>query len=364
MFEYFNNKTIVPFRFSNERMEVIDQKKLPNEELWIKLKTIDDCYHAIRDMVVRGAPLIGLCGIWGVVLWFDVLKNTKKCFTGDDLKRLSLDVEKLKSARPTAVNLSFEIEQVKSFIATELKTLSYEDIHNKLIYYFYEKYINLEKSNLLMAQIGFSELTKKYGKKKLNLMTICNTGALACGPPGTALGVIDHVFKIGNLNKVYVPETRPYLQGSRLTSYELIKGGIDHEVIVEGALSYVLENCNIDAIFVGADRIASNGDTANKIGTSTLSILAKFYKVPFYVVAPLSSFDFNLKNGDNIDIEIRDENEILKYQTIQVGPVGAKALNPSFDITRADNITGIICEKEIISPVNFNNMERLNRGLL
>ncbi len=157
---------------------------------------------------------------------------------------------------------------------------------------------------------------------------------------------------------VYADETRPYMQGSRLTAYELSKEGIPFQIVVEGAASYLMKHHKIDAIFVGADRIAANGDTANKVGTSTLAIVAKNYGVPFYVVAPLSSFDFSMSSGDEIEIELRSQDEILSYKDIRIAPMGAKALNPSFDITSASHITGIISEKGVVINPNISSMKK------
>ena len=193
----------------------------------------------------------------------------------------------------------------------------------------------------------------------MNIMTICNTGRLACGPLGTALGVITHLHQTGRLEKAWVSETRPYLQGIRLTSFELTKEGIKHDIFVEGASSYIMEHEQVDAIFVGADRIVANGDTANKIGTANLSILAKYYDIPFYVVAPSSSFDLNTASGKEIVIEQRDMDEILSCQSNRLAPEGATAYNPSFDITHHENITGIICEKGIIHNPNEETVKRV-----
>jgi methylthioribose-1-phosphate isomerase len=158
---------------------------------------------------------------------------------------------------------------------------------------------------------------------------------------------------------VFASETRPYLQGSRLTSFELLKEGIDHKIVVEGAASYLMKNKMVDAIFAGADRIVENGDTANKIGTSSLSIIAKYYGIPFYIVAPTSSFDLSLKTGEQIEIELRDPNEILKYKEHFISHSEAQALNPSFDVTDHSCITGIVCEYGAINPVTIENLKRI-----
>jgi len=220
----------------------------------------------------------------------------------------------------------------------------------------------LYEKNLSMAKIAEKELTSIYGERPLNIMTICNTGVLACGVLGTALGVIVHMNNQKKVKHVYASETRPYLQGSRLTSFEMIKEGIPHDIVVEGAASYLMKNKKVDAIFAGADRIVENGDTANKIGTSSLSIIAKYYGIPFYIVAPTSSFDLNLKTGNQIEIELRDQAEILKYKDLYIAHSEATALNPSFDVTDHECITGIICENGIIKPVTPENVRKVVEG--
>jgi len=222
----------------------------------------------------------------------------------------------------------------------------------------------LYQHNLSMAKTATTELVRRYGDKKLNIMTLCNTGYLACGPMGTALGVIEYLHSLGKINHVYASETRPYLQGGRLTAYELATGAIPHSITVEGAFSYLMKNQLVDAIFIGADRIVNNGDTANKVGSSTLSIVAKYYGVPFYVVAPTSSFDLSLDNGDKIEIELRPEEEVLCAMGKRIAPMESRALNPSFDVTDHTLITGIICENGIVTDITPDNISGLVKGLL
>jgi len=207
-----------------------------------------------------------------------------------------------------------------------------------------------------MAEIGFNELVKTVGDRKWKLMTHCNTGFLACGSLGTALGVISYAHKKGNVEHVIADETRPYMQGTRLTAFELSKEKIPYSIAVEGAASYLLSHKKVDAIFVGADRIARNGDTANKVGTSTLAIVAKHYNIPFYVVAPVSSFDTSIPNGTHIEIEMRSIAEITELKGIKLAPDQAHAINPSFDVTDHKLITGIICEKGFINPANKDEL--------
>ncbi len=337
---------IEPLKYENGVLKLLDQRLIPGEEVYLTAKNIDDCFHAIKDMVVRGAPLIGFTGIWGLALF---LKNNPKAA----LPQFIQAGEYLKSARPTAVNLAFEIDRC---IEMAKKETHLNALTDKLISHAQAQMNELYEKNLSMAKIAEKELAEIYGDRPLNIMTICNTGTLACGVLGTALGVIVHLNNQKKVKHVYASETRPYLQGSRLTSFELLKEGIDHHIVVEGAASYLLKNKMVDAIFAGADRIVENGDTANKVGTSSLSIIAKHYGIPFYIVAPVSSFDISMKTGEEIEIELRDQNEILKYKDSFISHPEAKALNPSFDVTDHDCITAVICENGAIKPVTPANV--------
>ncbi|MBT7608587.1 MAG: S-methyl-5-thioribose-1-phosphate isomerase [Bacteriovoracaceae bacterium] len=338
------NLEYVSIRWKNDSLHILDQRKLPNEETYIIAQTSEDIFHAIKDMVVRGAPLIGFTGIFGILFW------VKDVFSSEEeLNQIS---KYLNSSRPTAINLSFELDNAVSLVKNAIKKdKTQEETMQLILDHAMAQIDKIRIDNQKMADLAADHLYKLYGEKKLNIVTLCNTGFLACGPMGTALGVISNLSKLNRVNMVYTSETRPYLQGSRLTSYELKKEGIDHRIIVEGAHSYILENKQIDAVFIGADRIVSNGDTANKIGSSTLCLIAKHYNVPFFVVAPTSSFDLSLETGDDIEIELRDEDEILRYKEYLIAPKGATAINPSFDISRGEYIRAIFCEKGDISPV-------------
>lgn len=325
---------ISPVQFINNSLVLLDQRMLPLQEVLVTCNSLEDTHSAIKDMVVRGAPCIGFSGIYGLALWF---KSNEY-----DEAKLTKAANHLISSRPTAVNLEFEINSC----IEELKGLKDKKQCFSYLVAKAKKEIELSQSrHLTMAQYGMKELKSIYGSKKLNILTHCNTGFLACGSLGTALGVIENLAKDDLIENVWVDETRPYLQGSRLTSYELKKLNIPHKIIAEASASYLMMNGMVDAVFVGADRIVLNGDTANKIGTSNLSVIARHYRVPFYVVAPVSSFDFSTEGGDSIEIEFRDEGEILNYKGVRIAPEGARAFNPSFDISKGENITSIICEK-------------------
>lgn len=341
---------IRPLIWEDGVLQLLDQRKLPLEEIIVECRTHEDAFHGIRDMVVRGAPLIGYTGIFGMALY---AKNHKNC-TIEDLQKAA---DYLNSARPTAVNLSYEVQRCVQ-IARDLEKTegSLENLENTYINFGHEQLELIHSHNLTMAKIAQKDLEERLGKKKFRIMTLCNTGYLACGPMGTALGVIAHLANNDQIEHVYASETRPYLQGVRLTSYELKKQNIPHDVVCEGSFSYLMKKGLIDAVFIGADRIVRNGDTANKIGSSTLSIVAKHYGVPFFVVAPTSSFDFKAEHGDEIPIELRDQDEILFCKGQRLAPEGVSALNPSFDVTDANCIAGIICEKGMVDPVTKDNL--------
>jgi methylthioribose-1-phosphate isomerase len=346
------SKVPAPILWEDNNLVLLDQRLLPFEERLVVCTSIEQTHDAIRDMIVRGAPCIGFSAIYGLALW---LKNQKKFVLSDYLRAADF----LKRARPTAVNLMYEIDRISSQIKTKFNESSkIDDVYDFVLKDGHAQIAQSIHNNTNMAKYALDTLTDMYGDRKLTLMTHCNTGYLACGTLGTALGVISYAQSKDRVQMVYADETRPYMQGSRLTAYELSKEGIPFQIVVEGAASYLMKHHKIDAIFVGADRIAANGDTANKVGTSTLAIVAKNYEVPFYVVAPLSSFDFSMSSGDEIEIELRSQDEILNYKDLRIAPRGAKALNPSFDVTSACHITGIICEKGVVINPNMLSMKK------
>jgi methylthioribose-1-phosphate isomerase len=334
----------LPIQYKDDVLILLDQRKLPNDEVFVECVSLEDTHNSIKDMVVRGAPCIGFTAIFGMALLF------KKLESMDD-EKINQQADYLISARPTAVNLKFEVDQVLSLVK---EIDDPQEAFNKTVDYGFLQIENSEKNNRAMANFVFEDLKKRNSKDKYNILTHCNTGFLACGSIGTALGVIQVMHEKDAIECVYADETRPYLQGSRLTAYELDKLGVEHRVVVEGAASFLMRNKMIDAIVVGADRIANNGDTANKVGTSNLAIIAQNYNVPFYVIAPQSSFDVESISGEDIDIELRPESEILTYKEHRIAPKNSKAYNPSFDITDGKFITGISNEKAIYHfPFNF-----------
>lgn len=330
-----------PVDFQNDKLVLLDQRKLPHEEIFVEINSYEETHNAIKSMIVRGAPCIGFTAIFGMALGVRSLSSF-------DLSLLEQVASHLIAARPTAVNLKFEVSKCLELIKKK-QDKSLDKIYRSLIDFGLEQLDLSEKRNRLMASFAINDLKLRKGDKKYNILTHCNTGFLACGRVGTALGVVQVLAEQEKVQKVWVDETRPYLQGARLTAYELSRLNIDHQIVVEGAASHLMKNGLVDGIFTGADRIVRNGDTANKVGTSNLAILARYYNVPFYIVAPTSTFDMGLENGNAIPIELRDQNEILEMTGKRIAPYESSAFNPSFDITDGNLITGIISEKGLAS---------------
>lgn len=345
--------TYSPIIWKENKLYLLDQRLLPHQEVFVEVETIQECINAITDMVVRGAPCIGFSAIFGMALWI----QSETHFVPATVNNAC---DAMIAARPTAVNLAFEVNRCRKILLDLVaKNADKETLFKTIVDFGHQQIEESEKKNRAMGEFALADLKNRVKKDKWNLMTHCNTGFLACGSLGTALGVISLAHREGKVSHVYADETRPYLQGSRLTAFELGKENIPYSIVVEGAASYLMSHGKIDAIFVGADRIARNGDTANKVGTSTLSIVAKHYGVPFYVVAPISSFDLETKSGADIEIEMRPKEEITQIKGIQIAPIDAQVVNPSFDVTDHRFITGIVCEKGFIDPSIPGEVERI-----
>jgi methylthioribose-1-phosphate isomerase len=334
-----------PIEWKENSLYLLDQRQLPSREIYIQVNTLAGTIDAILQMVVRGAPCIGFTGIFGVA--FSILES--KQGQAINAEHFNAQIEQLKNARPTAVNLAYEIKR-------SLVLIDYADFKSsfdKVISFVQNEIEQSEQRHLNMSKHCHSFLTKLYGDKKLVFQTHCNTGRLACASHGTALGVIEYYQTIGQLKHVWVDETRPYLQGSRLTAFELSYLQASYTIIADSAAAYIMHNNQVDAIVVGADRIAANGDTANKIGTFNLAVVAKSFNVPFIVLAPKSSFDTKLANGSLIEIEMRSIRELTHFHEKQITPGDANVLNPSFDITPAHLITAIVYEDGYITNEEF-----------
>ncbi|WP_340689921.1 S-methyl-5-thioribose-1-phosphate isomerase [Hydrogenobacter thermophilus] len=310
------------FYWKDDHLLLLDQRELPQREVWLELRDHKAVAKAIKEMAVRGAPAIGCVAAYGFVL------GVKK----EDPQKV---YEILKSTRPTAYNLFWALDRMMRALKEG------RDITEEAISIEREDY----EANRRMGEIG-----SQFIDDGMRVLTHCNTGALATAGWGTALGVIRSAHYSGKRIHIFVNETRPYMQGARLTAWELLKEGIPHTLITDMTAGFLMKRGLIDAVFVGADRITKRGDVANKIGTYTLSVLAKTHNIPFYVVAPTSTFDPNMESGEDVPIEERSEEEVKSFKGCHFSPKETKALHIAFDITPAENITAIITEKGIIYP--------------
>lgn len=313
---------------------VLDQRLLPFEKKYLELKTYKEVISAIKDMAVRGAPLIGICAGYGMAL-------AALEFKGDP-EKIKNAANEIKQSRPTAVNLKWAVDLILSDVRAHLACAQ-----NEIINIILKRAIWIHEDDKVRCQ-KIGEYGAKIVKKGARILTICNTGALATGGIGTAFGVILTAHNIDPTIKVFASETRPRQQGARLTTFECMENGIDCTLISDTACGYFMQKGEIDLVISGADRIAANGDSANKIGTYQLGVLAHEHNIPFYVAAPLSTFDLRMKSGDEIPIEEREEEEVTKINGKRICADKIKVRNPAFDVTPGKYITGIITEKGIL----------------
>ncbi len=329
-------QSVVPIKWRDQRLELLDQRLLPQQEVYNQYTSAAQVAAAITDMVVRGAPAIGITAAYAVVL-------SAQCHRADSamVQKIQADMEQLWQARPTAVNLHWALEQMRAVLqhtpADDAQSLvsalftRAEQIHQQDI-----------DNNIAMGRHGAGLI-----KPGSSVLTHCNAGALATGGYGTALGVIRAAWEQGRIDRVYADETRPWLQGSRLTAWELIKEGIPVTLIAEGAAAHLMQQGRIDWVIVGSDRIAANGDVANKIGTYSLAVNARHHGVRFMVAAPTSTIDMDTPNGKQIPIEDRDPTELLCCNTTRIAAAGAEAWNPVFDVTPAELVDVLVTEEGV-----------------
>jgi methylthioribose-1-phosphate isomerase len=335
------NLDIIPVKWTDEGVAMLDQRLLPTEEKWLMLKSYADVAKGIKDMVVRGAPAIGVSAAYGIALGAKQFVGTDVTDLEDELDYVS-DV--LGKTRPTAVNLFWAIERMK-------RTFQNAKAHGKAVSEI--KQILLDDAKAIHEEdIESQRLIAKFGGELLQdnstVLTHCNAGALATGGVwGTALGVIRGAVDQGKHIAVIADETRPYLQGARLTAWELHKDEIPVTLITDNMSGHMMKKGRVQAVVVGSDRIAANGDVANKIGTYMVAVLAKQHGIPFYVAAPLSTVDLNCPTGDEIPIEERDIREITHVRDIQLAPEGIDVSNYAFDVTPNEFVTAIITEKGV-----------------
>jgi len=325
-------------------LELIDQRRLPGEFVRLQCRDTEQLYNAIKTLTVRGAPAIGVAGAYGLVLAIQRLDT--RCSMPDALECLKKAADYLGSSRPTAANLFWALDRVKvkaeDFAASCAKT-NLQELQEVVLS---EANAICQEDIDMCRQIG--ENGERFIKDSAGILTHCNAGALATAGQGTALSVMFEAHKKGKKFKVYVDETRPMLQGARLTAWELKQAEVDAVVICDNMAGWLMKQGKIGAVITGADRIAANGDTANKIGTYSLSVLAREHGIAFYIAAPSSTFDLSIKSGDQIPIEQRAADEVRFCGSKQVAPDGVGIWNPAFDVTEAQDITAIITERGVI----------------
>lgn len=324
---------------------MVDQTLFPYEYKYVDIKTGQQMYDAIQTMIVRGAPAIGISGAHGIALY--ALEIAKETTSRDEfISKLTEKAKYLASSRPTAVNLNWAVEK-----QMELVNNSKSDVDG-IVQELIENGIRLELEDIAINK-KLGDFGAEVVPKGATILTHCNAGALATVGYGTALGVVRSAFANDNTIQVFSDETRPRQQGSRITTLELVMDNIPVTMITDGMCSYFMNKGMIDLVVVGADRIAANGDTANKIGTYTVAIAAKYHNVPFYIAAPLSTIDTSIKSGKEIPIEERSHDEVTHINGKRVCAEGTKIINPGFDVTPNELITGIITEVGILKP-NYN----------
>ena len=333
-------------------LEILDQTRLPGDLEWVVCRDVATVVRAIKSLQVRGAPAIGIAGGYGLVV---AAGEAVRAGLAPQAARAHVlaRAEELATARPTAVNLRWAVERCVAVVEPMPESTAAEALARALL--AEARAIHAEDRELCAA-IG------RHGAQVLpagDILTHCNTGALATGGAGTALAVITAAWESGRRFTVFADETRPLFQGARLTAWELVQRGIPVTVLVDSAAGHLLATGRIAAVIVGADRITSAGDTANKIGTYSLAVLAAAHGVPFYVAAPSSTFDLAIESGAEIPIEERSAGEVLEPLGVRAAPDGAAAFNPAFDVTPARLIRGIITERGVITPVNQSTIRAM-----
>jgi methylthioribose-1-phosphate isomerase len=341
---------------TNGYLDAIDQRQLPGKVMLVQLRSVPELVRAIKTLAIRGAPAIGVAAAFGIVIGLQEIPDQGT--TEQLLEHLEKIRREIASSRPTAVNLFHALDRVCTKVAAAEKNGTVP--------------AELKKTALAEARAIFDEdvaMCRKIGENGERLipdsggiLTHCNAGALATAGQGTALALLYEAQRKGKKFRVYVDETRPLLQGARLTAWECKESGLDAVLICDNMAGYLMKQGKVNAVIVGADRIAANGDTANKIGTYSLSVLAKAHKIPFYVAAPSSTFDLKIANGSQIPIEQRSIEEVTTIANTRVAPAGIRAYNPAFDVTDAGNITAIVTELGIITEPDSEKIKDHLKG--
>jgi methylthioribose-1-phosphate isomerase len=341
--------------WKDDGIVMVDQRKLPSSEVYVQCKNANDVAKAIKTMVIRGAPAIGVAAAMGIALG---MARSKQTGTRQFATEFQKTCELMASTRPTAVNLFWAIERMKrSFSEGALAGESVDQLKARL---------RREAQAIHDEDVASCRAIGRHGAAlvptEARVLTHCNAGALATAGYGTALGVIRGAIEAGKRVKVLADETRPFFQGSRLTAWELLKDGIDTTVITDSMAGALMHDKQVDLVVVGADRIAANGDTANKIGTYTVAVLAREHGIPFYVAAPWSTIDLSTPDGSHIPIEERNAKEVTHVGSNQVAPAGAQIRNPAFDVTPHRFITAIVTERGIFHPPFIKTLAELHVG--
>ncbi len=319
-------------KFENDKLTFIDQTKLPLEEEYITTDNYERIAVAIERLEIRGAPAIGIAAAYGITL-------AMKQNTTNVANQFNIAFERLLQTRPTAVNLFWALGEMKKvFAQNRVKEKVFDEMKLRAI--------EIHNDDIDSCEAIAANGVELFQKDSI-VLTHCNTGQLATGGAGTAFNVIRRAFTEGRIKKVYADETRPLLQGSRLTAFELSKARIPFEIVPDSAAAFLMKQKKIDAVIVGADRIAKNGDTANKIGTYNLAILCKYYSIPFYIAAPISTVDYSSPSGEHIEIEMRSNEEVSHIRGVQVTKSEYPAYTPAFDVTPNELITAIITDKKL-----------------
>jgi len=334
--------------WKNNKVIMIDQTKLPNEEVYLECQTYEDVADAIKRMVIRGAPAIGVAAAMGIALGAIMIKTSDRDRFFGEVNKIT-DV--ILATRPTAVNLFWAGKRMLRVLNEQEGDI--EGIKRRLV---------LEANNILLEDIETCRNIGRVGAELIKdnsvVLTHCNAGALATAGYGTALGVVRGAIEAGKNIKVIATETRPFLQGARLTAWELDKDGIPVSLITDNMVGHIMSKGMVDAVVLGADRIAKNGDVANKIGTYTISVLAKSHGIPFYVAAPISTIDYDCPDGSFIPIEERNLNEVTHILGNRIAP-DVNVYNPAFDITPSENVSSIITEKAVVREPFIEGLSEL-----
>ncbi|MDA1331601.1 MAG: S-methyl-5-thioribose-1-phosphate isomerase [Proteobacteria bacterium] len=342
--------TVEALRWRNSQLEMIDQRCLPAVIQYLSYSDAQSVADAIRQMVVRGAPAIGVAAAYGVAL--EAQKSMS--FNRDSFdKHLADALDVLSASRPTAINLFWALDRMRDRLldAAKKEPVAIAQVLLQEAHAIYNEDIDINKT---MGTFGASIIDDGT-----RVLTHCNAGALATAGHGTALGVIRSAVMAGKKITVFADETRPFMQGARLTAWELTEDGIDTTLITDNMAGHFMKSGDIDVVIVGTDRVAANGDVANKIGTYMLAVLAKEHNIPFYVACPLSTIDLSISSGDDIPIEERSADEVTGYGGVRWAPENIKVRNPAFDVTPARFVTGLITEKGIIYAPNEEKLRAL-----